>query len=77
MLMTTLFAGICCSAIAETVKTMIVGRLLAGLGIGISSALVPLYISEVTWFLRTLIGLFYSDSKIYSYTVFVFADITN
>ena len=26
---------------------MIVGRLLAGIGIGISSAIVPLYISEV------------------------------
>lgn len=29
---------------------MIIGRLLAGIGIGISSALVPLYISEVVMF---------------------------
>jgi predicted MFS family arabinose efflux permease len=36
-----------CSATAQDVRTMIVGRLLAGIGIGISSALVPLYISEV------------------------------
>ncbi|CAN6445118.1 unnamed protein product [Victoria cruziana] len=42
----TIGAFLC--AIAETVKTMIVGRLLAGLGIGISSALVPLYISEIS-----------------------------
>ncbi|KAF3777420.1 putative metabolite transport protein [Nymphaea thermarum] len=33
---------------AQSVNTMIVGRLLAGLGIGISSALVPLYISEIS-----------------------------
>ncbi|XP_031490221.1 plastidic glucose transporter 4-like isoform X2 [Nymphaea colorata] len=35
-------------ATAQSVNTMIVGRLLAGLGIGISSALVPLYISEIS-----------------------------
>ncbi|TVU22073.1 hypothetical protein EJB05_31750 [Eragrostis curvula] len=35
------------SATAQDVRTMIIGRLLAGVGIGISSALVPLYISEV------------------------------
>jgi hypothetical protein len=35
------------SATAQDVRTMIIGRLLAGIGIGISSALVPLYISEV------------------------------
>ncbi|KAJ0243618.1 hypothetical protein HA466_0196480 [Hirschfeldia incana] len=34
-------------ATAQSVQTMIVGRLLAGIGIGISSAIVPLYISEV------------------------------
>lgn len=28
---------------------MIIGRLLAGIGIGISSAIVPLYISEVVY----------------------------
>lgn len=35
------------SATAQNVETMIIGRLLAGIGIGISSAIVPLYISEV------------------------------
>ncbi|KAF8780764.1 hypothetical protein HU200_001181 [Digitaria exilis] len=35
------------SATAQDIRTMIIGRLLAGIGIGISSALVPLYISEV------------------------------
>ena len=35
------------STTAQNVQTMIVGRLLAGIGIGISSAIVPLYISEV------------------------------
>lgn len=35
------------SATAQNVHTMIIGRLLAGIGIGISSAIVPLYISEV------------------------------
>lgn len=33
---------------AKTVEVMIVGRLLAGIGIGISSAIVPLYISEIS-----------------------------
>lgn len=37
----------CFSATAQSVQTMIIGRLLTGLGIGISSAIVPLYISEV------------------------------
>lgn len=35
------------STTAQSVQTMIIGRLLAGVGIGISSAIVPLYISEV------------------------------
>ncbi|WOK94172.1 plastidic glucose transporter 4 [Canna indica] len=35
------------SATAQDVRTMIIGRLLAGIGIGISSAVVPLYISEI------------------------------
>lgn len=34
-------------ATAQSVQTMIAGRLLAGIGIGISSAIVPLYISEI------------------------------
>ncbi|KAD5960896.1 hypothetical protein E3N88_12368 [Mikania micrantha] len=35
-------------ATATNVQTMIIGRLLAGIGIGISSAIVPLYISEIS-----------------------------
>ncbi|XLS83457.1 hypothetical protein HN51_033623 [Arachis hypogaea] len=34
-------------ATAQSIQTMIVGRLLAGIGIGVTSAIVPLYISEV------------------------------
>ena len=43
------FNVLICSATAQSVQTMIVGRLLAGIGIGISSAIVPLYISEVVF----------------------------
>ncbi|KAK1325946.1 Plastidic glucose transporter 4 [Acorus calamus] len=35
-------------ATAQNVQTMIIGRLLCGIGIGISSAIVPLYISEIS-----------------------------
>ncbi|QCE12933.1 MFS transporter [Vigna unguiculata] len=35
-------------ATAQTVQTMIIGRLLAGIGIGVASAVVPLYISEIS-----------------------------
>ncbi|KAL5538829.1 hypothetical protein UlMin_042758, partial [Ulmus minor] len=35
-------------ATAQSVQAMIIGRLLAGIGIGISSAIVPLYISEIS-----------------------------
>ncbi|KAH9623544.1 hypothetical protein KSS87_007484 [Heliosperma pusillum] len=35
-------------ATAQTIQTMMIGRLLCGIGIGISSALVPLYISEIS-----------------------------
>ncbi|CAN1857428.1 Plastidic glucose transporter 4 [Linum perenne] len=35
-------------ATAQNVQTMIIGRVLAGIGIGISSAIVPLYISEIS-----------------------------
>ncbi|KAM1078366.1 hypothetical protein ACFX19_026046 [Malus domestica] len=35
-------------ATAQSVQTMIVGRLLAGIGIGVTSAIVPLYISEIS-----------------------------
>lgn len=37
------------SGIAKSVVTMILGRVLTGVGIGISSAIVPLYISEVVF----------------------------
>jgi ABC-type methionine transport system permease subunit len=43
-----------CSATAQDVRTMIIGRLLAGVGIGISSALVPLYISEVFLYIKII-----------------------
>ncbi|PHT57513.1 hypothetical protein T459_35516 [Capsicum annuum] len=33
---------------AQSVQAMIIGRLLTGIGIGISSAIVPLYISEIS-----------------------------
>ncbi|KAK9118208.1 hypothetical protein Scep_016301 [Stephania cephalantha] len=36
------------SATAQSVNSMIIGRLLVGIGIGVSSALVPLYISEIS-----------------------------
>lgn len=56
------------SSTAQTIQTMIIGRLLAGIGIGISSAIVPLYISEVIFsdlcsassFLETLLTFFLS-----------------
>ncbi|KAH6755966.1 plastidic GLC translocator [Perilla frutescens var. hirtella] len=35
-------------ATAQSIETMLIGRLLAGIGIGISSAIVPLYISEIS-----------------------------
>ncbi|KAF6137391.1 hypothetical protein GIB67_036428 [Kingdonia uniflora] len=43
-----LAVGAILCATAQSVQTMIIGRLLAGIGIGISSALVPLYISEIS-----------------------------
>ncbi|GMI66163.1 GLUCOSE TRANSPORTER 1, plastidic GLC translocator [Hibiscus trionum] len=43
-----LIIGAFLSAIAHDVQTMIIGRLLAGIGIGITSAIVPLYISEIS-----------------------------
>ncbi|KAE8679766.1 Plastidic glucose transporter 4 [Hibiscus syriacus] len=52
------FVGVAClgailfgyhlGATAQSVQTMIIGRLLAGIGIGVSSAIVPLYISEIS-----------------------------
>ncbi|KAF7811276.1 Plastidic glucose transporter 4 [Senna tora] len=35
-------------ATAQNVQTVIIGRLLAGIGIGVTSAIVPLYISEIS-----------------------------
>lgn len=43
-----LVVGAILSATAQSVQAMIIGRLLAGIGIGISSSLVPLYISEIS-----------------------------
>ncbi|XP_047969815.1 plastidic glucose transporter 4-like isoform X3 [Salvia hispanica] len=43
-----LAAGVFLSGIAKSVETMILGRVLTGVGIGISSAIVPLYISEIS-----------------------------
>lgn len=43
-----LVIGAILSATAQSVQAMIIGRLLAGIGIGISSSLVPLYISEIS-----------------------------
>ncbi|KAL0462014.1 UNVERIFIED_CONTAM: Plastidic glucose transporter 4 [Sesamum latifolium] len=34
--------------LCKSIETMIIGRLLSGIGIGISSAIVPLYISEIS-----------------------------
>ncbi|GJX97178.1 plastidic glucose transporter 4 [Tanacetum coccineum] len=42
----TVGAFLCASA--QNVETIIIGRLLSGFGIGISSAIVPLYISEIS-----------------------------
>ena len=36
-----------CSASAQSVETMIIGRFLVGIGIGVNTGLVPMYISEV------------------------------
>ncbi|KAK8669591.1 hypothetical protein V6N13_107017 [Hibiscus sabdariffa] len=43
-----LIIGALLTAMARDVQTMIIGRLLAGIGIGITSAVVPLYISEIS-----------------------------
>uniref|UniRef100_A0A0D6R2G5 Major facilitator superfamily (MFS) profile domain-containing protein n=1 Tax=Araucaria cunninghamii TaxID=56994 RepID=A0A0D6R2G5_ARACU len=43
-----LIVGAFLSATAQNVQAMIIGRLLAGIGIGISSSLVPLYVSEIS-----------------------------
>ncbi|GMH24075.1 hypothetical protein Nepgr_025918 [Nepenthes gracilis] len=42
----TIGAFVC--AITQSVQTMVIGRLLCGIGMGISSALVPLYIYEIS-----------------------------
>ncbi|KAH7682581.1 Sugar/inositol transporter protein [Dioscorea alata] len=43
-----LAVGAFLSATAQNIQSMMIGRLLAGIGIGISSAVVPLYISEIS-----------------------------
>lgn len=43
-----LIVGAFLSATAQNVQAMIIGRLLVGVGIGISSSLVPLYVSEIS-----------------------------
>lgn len=48
-----------CSATAQNIETMIIGRLLAGIGIGVSSAIVPLYISEVPISLNSHVNVLY------------------
>lgn len=45
------------SATAQSVQTMIIGRVLAGIGIGISSAIVPLYISEVARVCKSIFSI--------------------
>lgn len=59
---------------------MIVGRLLAGIGIGITSAIVPLYISEV------LVMFIHSHSQLLAFdmltipptnTIYLCADLSN
>lgn len=47
------------SASADSVETMLIGRLLVGVGIGVNTALVPLYISEV--FSVTIVVLAYTS----------------
>ena len=43
-----LFAGAMICALASSATMMVLGRMVVGLGIGLSSALVPLYISEIS-----------------------------
>ncbi|KAI0497144.1 hypothetical protein KFK09_023472 [Dendrobium nobile] len=43
-----LVVGAFLSTTAQSVEAMLIGRLLAGIGIGITSAVVPLYISEIS-----------------------------
>ncbi|CAM6082925.1 unnamed protein product [Calypogeia fissa] len=44
---TPLVIGAALSASADSVEAMVLGRLLVGVGIGVNTALVPLYISEI------------------------------
>ena len=43
-----LLVGALISATASSLTSMVMGRIFCGLGIGLASALVPLYISEVS-----------------------------
>ena len=49
-----LLVGALVSATANSLTAMVVGRVLCGVGIGLASALVPLYISEVWHFVDVL-----------------------
>ena len=49
-----LLVGALVSATASSLTAMVVGRVLCGVGIGLASALVPLYISEVWRFVDVL-----------------------
>lgn len=50
-----LAVGAAVSALAGSLSVMLAGRFLSGLGIGLSSALVPLYISEVRYIIMTAV----------------------
>ena len=52
-----LFLGPLLSALAGSLTIMLAGRAITGFGIGLASALVPLYISEVQLSLRKLAPL--------------------
>jgi hypothetical protein len=58
---------------------MIIGRLLAGIGIGISSAIVPLYISEVVAYLILIRSLRVSMvfQELICCCLFFWSDLTN
>lgn len=52
-----LLIGALISATASSLTSMVVGRVFCGLGIGLASALVPLYISEVSSLLKRCLCL--------------------
>jgi hypothetical protein len=58
---------------------MIIGRLLAGIGIGISSAIVPLYISEVVTHLILIrpLRVCMVFQELIWWCIFFWSDLTN